>query len=109
MREKNAERLIKQGLKWEKERLLQEEQDRIREIEAKQRREKLLELEQLYTVETNDKGVDLQQIKSRKYTEPEIDLKNFLLSEREAKQKQQPVSDPFKDMHIMLSAKYFVY
>lgn len=106
IREKNAERLIKQGLKWEKERLLLEEQDRLREIETKKRREKLLETEQLYTVEINAKGLDVTAIKSRKYTEPEINLKDFLLSEREAavKNKFKPM-DPFKDIQMMVSAK----
>lgn len=106
IREKNAERLIKQGAKWEKERLLLEEQDRLNEIETKKRREKLLETEQLYTVEINEKGLDVQAIKSRKYTEPEINLKDFLLSEREAavKKKFEPL-DPFKDVQMMVAAK----
>lgn len=106
IREKNAERLIKQGLKWEKERLLLEEQDRLREIETKKRREKLLETEQLYTVEINAKGLEVTAIKNRKYTEPEINLKDFLLSEREAavKKKFAPM-DPFKDVQMMVAAK----
>ncbi|XP_063702910.1 neurofilament medium polypeptide [Culicoides brevitarsis] len=105
IREKNAERLIKQGAKWEKERLLLEEQDRLNEIEAKKRREKLLETEQLYTVEINAQGLDIMAIKSRKYTEPEINLKDFLLSEREAavKKKFEPL-DPFKDVQMMVAA-----
>lgn len=83
-----------------------EEQDRIREIENKKRREMLLEKEELYTVEINAKGLDVMAIKSRKYTEPEINLKDFLLSEREANVKKQftPV-DPFKSLKMMVAAK----
>uniref|UniRef100_A0A336M276 CSON010654 protein n=1 Tax=Culicoides sonorensis TaxID=179676 RepID=A0A336M276_CULSO len=106
IREKNAERLIKQGNKWEKERILLEEQDRLREIEAKKRREKLLETEQLYTVEINAQGLDVLAIKNRKYTEPEINLKDFLLSEREAAVKKKfSTQNAFKEVQVMIAAK----
>lgn len=105
VREKNAERLIKQGLKWERERLLLEEQDRLREIEAKERRERLLETEQLYAVETSALGVDIEKIKSRKFTEPEIELKKFLLTEREKLTKQVKPADPFFDVQMIVQAR----
>lgn len=97
--------MIKQGLKWEKERLLLEEQDRIREIESKERRERLLEMEQLYAVETSALGIDIEKIKSRKYTEPEIDLKNFLLTEREKLTKKVKAGDPFFDVQMIVQAR----
>lgn len=82
-----------------------EEQDRQKEIEAKERRERLLETEQLYAVETSALGIDLERIKSRKYTEPEIDLKNFLLTEREKLTKKAKPVDPFFDVQMIVQAR----
>lgn len=88
IREKNAEELIKQGKRWERERLLLEDQDRKREIATKKEREKMLEQQTLYIFDADKvdmSGMDLLKIKSRKFTECEIDLKDFLLSEKNKK------------------------
>lgn len=83
VREKNAERLVKQGVKWEKERFTLDEENRLKEEEAKERREQLLEQERLYTIENNQRGVDLLRIKNRDFTEAEHELEVFLKEERE--------------------------
>lgn len=88
IREKNAEELIKQGKRWERERLLLEDQERKREIATKQEREKMLEQQTLYIFDANKvdmSGMELLKIKNRKFTECEIDLKDFLLSEKNKK------------------------
>jgi hypothetical protein len=90
VREKNAEELIKQGKRWERERLMRVEQERQREIQAKKEREKQLEDHTLYIFDPDK--VDLSTIdlgKTRKMTECEIDLKDFLLSERSKKRSTQ--------------------
>lgn len=91
IREKNAEELIKQGKRWERERLLLQEQERLKEIATKQEREKMLEEQTLYIFDADKvdlSAMDLLKIKNRKFTECEIDLKDFLLSEKENKKKR---------------------
>lgn len=91
IREKNAEELIKQGKRWERERLMLEEQDRLKEIATKHEREKMLEDQTLYIFDANKvdmSGIELLKIKNRKYTEAEIDLKEFLLSEKDNMRKR---------------------
>lgn len=86
IREKNAEELIKQGRRWERERLLLEEQERLKEIATKRERERMLEEQTLYIFDADKvdlSGMDLLKIKNRKFTECEIDLKDFLLSEKD--------------------------
>lgn len=86
IRDKNAEELVKQGKRWERERLLMEEQDRLKEISSRQEREKMLEDQTLYVFDAEKvdlSGMDILKIKSRKFTECEIDLKDFLLSEKD--------------------------
>lgn len=81
-REKNAERLIKQGAKWERERLIYDELDKQKEIELKKKREASLLLEDEYTQSNKVRGMDLLRIKNRDYTDCEMDLKNFLDQEK---------------------------
>jgi hypothetical protein len=91
VREKNAERLIKQGKRWERERMLLAEQERMMEIASKKEREKMLEEQTLYIFDpskVDTSGMDILKIKNRKFTECEIDLKDFLLSERDNMKKQ---------------------
>lgn len=86
VRAKNAEELIKQGKRWEREKIMMAEQERINEIESRKEREKMLEDHTLYIFDPDKvdlTAMDLMQIKSRKFTDCEIDLKNFLLTERE--------------------------
>jgi len=85
VREKNATELIKQGKRWERDRLRMAEEERVNEIEMKKEREKMLEEHTLYIFDPQKADImDMTRIKSRKFTECEIDLKNFLLSERES-------------------------
>lgn len=58
-REKNAERLIRQGAKWERERLMYDEMDRRKEIESKSKREAALIMEDGFTKSNRVRGVDL--------------------------------------------------
>lgn len=91
IREKNAEELIKQGHRWERERLQLEEQERRREIATKHEREKMLEEQTLYIFDANKAdmtGMELLKVKNRKFTECEIDLKDFLLSEKDNMRKR---------------------
>lgn len=94
VREKNAERLIKQGKRWERERIILEEQERLSEIQAKKDREQMLEDQTLYIFDSeqanaaNIGGLDLLKIKNRKFTECEIDVKDFLLSEKNESKKR---------------------
>lgn len=86
IREKNAEELIKQGKRWERERFLLEEQERMKEVASKKEREKMLEDQTLYIFDAEKvdlQGMDIMKIKNRKFTECEIDLKDFLLSEKD--------------------------
>lgn len=103
VREKNAEELIKQGKRWERERLLLEEQERLKEISTKREREKMLEEQTLYIFDAEKvdlSGMDLLKLKSRKFTECEIDVKDFLLSEKNKKRtmaKAQSSEDRFEE------------
>lgn len=85
VREKNAEELIKQGKRWERERLMRVEQERQKEISSKKNREKQLEEHSLYVFDPNKNTMDLSKYKNRKMTDCDIDLKDFLLSERSKK------------------------
>jgi hypothetical protein len=90
IREKNAEELIKQGKRWERERLLMADQERLNEIAKQREREKMLEEQTLYVFDAQKvdlSGMDLLKIKSRKFTECEIDLNDFLLSEKDKRKK----------------------
>ena len=94
VREKNAERLIKQGKRWERERIILKEQERLSEIQAKKEREQMLEDQTLYIFDTEQAnaaiagGLDLLKIKNRKFTDCEIDVKDFLSSENIESKKQ---------------------
>lgn len=91
IREKNAEELIKQGKRWEMQRLQLQEQERLKEIAMKRERERKLENQTLYVFDADKvdlSGMDLLKIRSRKFTECEIDLKDFLLSEKEKTRKK---------------------
>ncbi|XP_062534982.1 calponin homology domain-containing protein DDB_G0272472 isoform X1 [Armigeres subalbatus] len=83
IREKNAERLIKQGLRWERERLQMEDHNRQKEIERKSRREALLEKEKLYMIEDNERALNLLRMKTKKGPCRDMDLRTLLMQQRE--------------------------
>ncbi|XP_035904747.1 uncharacterized protein LOC118508945 isoform X1 [Anopheles stephensi] len=83
IREKNAERLIKQGHRWERERLQMEEQSREREIERRTKREALLEEEKLYMIEENDRSLNLLRMKTKKGPCRDMNLRSMLMLQRE--------------------------
>lgn len=58
-REKNAERLLKQGAKWERENVIYAEQQKIKEAEIKARKKARAELIELYRKEDAVRGLDL--------------------------------------------------
>uniref|UniRef100_A0A182S8J3 Uncharacterized protein n=1 Tax=Anopheles maculatus TaxID=74869 RepID=A0A182S8J3_9DIPT len=83
IREKNAERLIKQGHRWERERLQMEEQSREREIERRTKREALLEQEKLYMIEENDRSLNILRMKTKKGPCRDMNLRSMLMLQRE--------------------------
>ncbi|XP_053675568.1 cyclin-dependent kinase 11B [Anopheles nili] len=83
IREKNAERLIKQGHRWERERLQMEEQSREREIEQRTKREALLEQEKLYMIEENDRSLNLLRTRTKKGPSRDMNLRSLLMQQRE--------------------------
>ncbi|XP_050085425.1 uncharacterized protein LOC126571161 isoform X2 [Anopheles aquasalis] len=83
IREKNAERLIKQGHRWERERLHMEDQSRDREIERRTKREALLEQEKLYMIEENDRSLNLLRVKTKKGPCRDMNLRTMLMQQRE--------------------------
>ncbi|XP_055632739.1 calponin homology domain-containing protein DDB_G0272472 [Toxorhynchites rutilus septentrionalis] len=83
IREKNAERLIKQGLRWERERLQMEDYNRQKEIERRSRREALLEKEKLYMIEDNERALNLLRMKTRKGPCRDMDLRSLLMQQRQ--------------------------
>ncbi|XP_041779000.1 trichohyalin isoform X1 [Anopheles merus] len=83
IREKNAERLIKQGHRWERERQQMEEQSREREIERRTKREALLEQEKLYMIEENDRSLNLLRMKTKKGPSRDMNLRSMLMLQRE--------------------------
>ncbi|XP_052867848.1 trichohyalin [Anopheles cruzii] len=83
IREKNAERLIKQGHRWERERLQMEDQSRDREIEQRTKREALLEQEKLYMIEENDRSLNLLRMKTKKGPCRDMNLRSLLMQQRE--------------------------
>lgn len=100
IREKNAEELIKQGKRWERERLQLEDQDRLKEIATRRERERMLEEQTLYIFDAEKvdmSATDLLRIKNRKFTECEIDLKDFLLSEKENKKRMMSKNQSSED------------
>ena len=108
VREKNATELIKQGKRWERERLRMTEEERINEIESRKEREKMLEDHTLYIFDPDKadlSAMDLANIKSRKFTECEIDLKNFLLSERQNVRKSM-TEQPDQNLLTVTEQKY---
>ncbi|XP_058814412.1 uncharacterized protein LOC131678355 [Topomyia yanbarensis] len=82
IREKNAERLIKQGLRWERERLQMEDYNRQQEIERRSRREALLEKEKLYMIEDNERALNLLRLKTKKGPCRDMDLRALLMQQR---------------------------
>lgn len=107
VREKNATELIKQGKRWERERLRMTEEERVNEIEMRKEREKMLEEHTLYIFDPDKadiKALDLARARSRKYTDCEIDLKNFLLSERENLRKKM-IDQQEQETHLLTVAQ----
>ncbi|XP_017153423.1 intersectin-2 isoform X2 [Drosophila miranda] len=95
-REKNAERLKLQGVKWERERLQHaaQEAELLAKKRERQRAQKLL-VEQ-YRTEDAERGMDLLRIENEDWRECEQSLKEFLESERaKMKERSLRVSQPF--------------
>ncbi|KAH8334306.1 hypothetical protein KR059_008709 [Drosophila kikkawai] len=95
-REKNAERLKQQGVKWERERLQHaaKEAELLAQKRERQRQQKLL-VEQ-YRTEDAERGMDLLRIENEDWRECEKSLKEFLEQERaKMKERSLRVSQPF--------------
>jgi hypothetical protein len=82
--------LIHQGINWEKRYQRLQEQKRNGLEEARKLREKLIEKDQLYKVKMDKCGMDLMQIKDKKFTVEEQALGKFIEDEKaEMKQKKK--------------------
>ncbi|XP_017060355.1 probable DNA double-strand break repair Rad50 ATPase isoform X2 [Drosophila ficusphila] len=95
-REKNAERLKLQGVKWERERLQHaaKEAEILAKKRERHRQQKLL-VEQ-YRAEDAERGMDLLRIDNEDWRECEKSLKEFLEQERaKMKERSLRVSQPF--------------
>ncbi|XP_017010295.2 cilia- and flagella-associated protein 53 [Drosophila takahashii] len=95
-REKNAERLKQQGVKWERERLQHaaKEAEILAKKRERQRQQKLL-VEQ-YRTEDAERGMDLLRIDNEDWRECEKSLKEFLEQERaKMKERSLRISQPF--------------
>ncbi|XP_033173561.1 pericentrin isoform X2 [Drosophila mauritiana] len=109
-REKNAERLKLQGVKWERERLQHaaKEAELLAKKRERQRQQKLL-VEQ-YRTEDAERGMDLLRIENEDWRECEKSLKEFLEQER-AKMKErslrisQPYSSDPQDIQNIVKAR----
>ncbi|EDV59248.1 intersectin-2 isoform X2 [Drosophila erecta] len=109
-REKNAERLKLQGVKWERERLQHaaKEAELLAKKRERQRQQKLL-VEQ-YRAEDAERGMDLLRIENEDWRECEKSLKEFLEQER-AKMKErslrisQPYSSDPQDIQNIVRAR----
>ncbi|KAI8042932.1 hypothetical protein M5D96_004255 [Drosophila gunungcola] len=110
-REKNAERLKLQGVKWERERLQHaaKEAELLDKKRERHRQQKLL-VEQ-YRTEDAERGMDLLRIENEDWRECEKSLKEFLEEER-AKMKErslrisQPYSSDPQDIQNIVRARY---
>ncbi|XP_016983146.1 probable DNA double-strand break repair Rad50 ATPase isoform X1 [Drosophila rhopaloa] len=95
-REKNAERLKLQGVKWERERLQHaaKEAELLAKKRERHRQQKLL-VEQ-YRTEDAERGMDLLRIENEDWRECEKSLKEFLEQERaKMKERSLRISQPF--------------
>nr|NP_001369120.1 uncharacterized protein Dmel_CG46025, isoform E [Drosophila melanogaster]QJC20902.1 uncharacterized protein Dmel_CG46025, isoform E [Drosophila melanogaster] len=109
-REKNAERLKLQGVKWERERLQHaaKEAELLAKKRERHRQQKLL-VEQ-YRTEDAERGMDLLRIDNEDWRECEKSLKEFLEQER-AKMKErslrisQPYSSDPQDIQNIVRAR----
>ncbi|SPP79651.1 intersectin-2 isoform X1 [Drosophila guanche] len=112
-REKNAERLKLQGVKWERERLQHaaQEAELLAKKRERQRAQKLL-VEQ-YRTEDAERGMDLLRIENEDWRDCEQSLKEFLEMER-AKMKERSLrvpqpfsSDPLDIQNIVKARQKF--
>ncbi|XP_017115993.1 intersectin-2 isoform X3 [Drosophila elegans] len=95
-REKNAERLKLQGVKWERERLQHaaKEAELLAKKRERHRQQKLL-VEQ-YRTEDAERGMDLLRIENEDWRECEKSLKEFLEEERaKMKERSLRISHPY--------------
>lgn len=105
-RERNAERLIRQGKRWERERQKYEEKEREREAELKVREMELLASESKFDEKIESRGVRVLGIRDRQYTDAEKDLADFLkkendLMENRLKPKEKKFDPYTKDLRLV--------
>lgn len=98
-RERLAEKLLKRGEKWEKERLVVAELDRQREEEIRSRRLKIQNREFEYYQSNKERGLDLLRIHSKEYTASETDLKNYLEMKRAKRNARNKSVQQSKEKH----------
>uniref|UniRef100_A0A1B0AEP9 Uncharacterized protein n=1 Tax=Glossina pallidipes TaxID=7398 RepID=A0A1B0AEP9_GLOPL len=112
-REKNSERLKLQGVKWERERLQHEEEEKAHIDIMRERYKEQEALEEKFKQQDAVAGMNLLRIDNEDWRPCEANLKNFLEQER-AKMKERSLrvptpftSDP-KDMQTILREKYTI-
>lgn len=101
--------LIQQNIS--RERILLEEQERMQEIIAKKNREMMLEDQTLYIFDSKTAiKSDYDRSKNRKNPDTEIDLKKFLLSERNDIKKRITQKDAsLEGIKAVDSVRYVLY
>lgn len=75
--------MIRQGKKWEKERIIYEEKEREREAEMKVKEMELLASESKFIDSREHRGFKVLTIKDKKFTDGEMDLEIFLKKEND--------------------------
>ncbi|XP_055915928.1 trichohyalin isoform X2 [Eupeodes corollae] len=112
-REKNAERLLRQGLKWERERLRHEEQQRQKQMKMERIKKEQKELEKRYQAEDAQRGLDLLRINDTEWQECEQNLREFLenerskMKERSLRISKQFTTDPLDIQNIVRARRKF--
>lgn len=106
LRERNAERLIRQSKKWEREHHIYEEREREREAEMKIREMQLLASEGKFNAKQESRGIKLLNLQDKQRKSGQIDLENFLRKENDLMTNRMKSNekkfDPFtKDLRMV--------
>ena len=86
-----------------------EEQERLKEVSNRKEREKQLENQTLYIFDAEKaelSGMDILKVKTRKFTECDIDLKDFLLSEKDNLKKKMLAKSQSSDSKERFENKF---
>lgn len=82
-REKNADRLLRQGRRWDKQRMMLEEQEKRRALAAQEEREALWAKRTISVFDGKEAGKNVLMIHDDRFDDCERDLEQFLHDEQE--------------------------